>query len=125
MLFVLAVVVAAVVSFLRVSIYFKVCLLARVGVLGHRRGTALGHLCGMTLTGANIAVLLLKTLLALDSTNTYQPTVVGLSVGMMAMRAVLYCGAVLCCAVLLLPFVLLVYASTEVTKTFFIARKCP
>ena len=36
-------------------------------------------------------------------------TVVGLSVGMMAVRAVL------CCAVLL-PFVLLVYASTEVTK---------
>ena len=30
---------------------------------------------------------------------------------MMAVRAVLYC-----CAVLLLPFVLLVYASTEVTK---------
>ena len=35
---------------------------------------------------------------------------------MMAVRAVLYCCAVLCPAVLLLAFVLLVYASTEVTK---------
>ena len=44
-------------------------------------------------------------------------TVVGLSVGMMAVRAVL------CCAVLL-PFVLLVYASTEVTKkTLFYCQK--
>ena len=43
------------------------------------------------------------------------------AVGMMAVRAVVYCCAVLCCAVLccavlLLPLVLLVYASTEVTK---------
>ena len=43
-LFVVAVVVVAVV----------LCLLARVGVLGHRRGTALGHPCGMLPTGANI-----------------------------------------------------------------------
>ena len=46
---------------------------------------------------------------------------------MMAVRAVLYCCAVLCCAVLQLPFVLLVHASTEVTKNVvlcFIARKC-
>ena len=71
------------------------CLLPCVGVRGHRRGTALGHPCGMP------------------------PTVVGLSVGMMAVRAVLYC-----CAVLLLPFVLLVYASTEVTKNVLFARKC-
>ena len=41
---------------------------------------------------------------------------VGFSVGMMAVRAVLYCCAVLCPAVLLLAFVLLVYAPTEVTK---------
>ena len=34
----------------------------------------------------------------------------------MVVRAVLYCCATLCCAVLLLPFVLLVHASTEVTK---------
>ena len=91
-LFVLAVVVA-VVSFLLVSL----CLLARVGVLGHRRGTALGHPCGMPPTGADIAVLLLKTWLAPDSTYTYQPSAVGLSVGMLAVRAVLYCCAVLCC----------------------------
>ena len=31
------------------------CLLARVGVLGHRRGTALRHPCGMPPTGANTA----------------------------------------------------------------------
>ena len=67
------------------------CLLARVGVLGHRRGTAPGHPCGMPPTGANIAVLLLKTWLAPDSTYTWQPSVVRLSVGMMAVRAVLYC----------------------------------
>ena len=92
-------------------------MLARVDALGHRRGTALGHQRGMPPTGANIAVLLLllKTWLVPDTTYTYQPTVVGLSVGMMA-RAVLYCCAVLCRAVLLLPFVLLVYAFTEVTK---------
>ena len=34
----------------------------------------------------------------------------------MAVRVVLYCRAVLCCGVLLLPFVVLVYASTEDTK---------
>ena len=55
-------------------------------------------------------MLLLKTWLAPDSTCTKQPSVVvGLSVGMMAVRAVLYCAV-------LLPFVLLVYASTEVTE---------
>ena len=37
------------------------CLLARVGVLDHRRGTTLGHPCGMPPTGTNIAVLILKT----------------------------------------------------------------
>ena len=46
------------------------CFLARVSVLGHRRGTALGHPCGMPPTGANIAVLLLKTWRAPDSTYT-------------------------------------------------------
>ena len=46
------------------------CLLARIGVLGQRRGTALGHPCWMPPTGANIAVLLLKTWLAPDSTYT-------------------------------------------------------
>ena len=66
MLFVVAVVVDAIVLFLLVFIY--VCLLARVGVLGHRRGTALGHPCRMPPTGANIAVLLLKTWLAPNST---------------------------------------------------------
>ena len=65
-LFVVAVV--GVVLFFLVSIYL--CLLARVGVLGHRRGTALGHPCGMPPTGANIAVLFLKTWLAPDSTYT-------------------------------------------------------
>ena len=63
MLFVVAV-VAAVVLFLLVSMS------ARIGVLGHRRGMALGHPCGMPPTGANIAVLLLKTWLAPDSTYT-------------------------------------------------------
>ena len=88
------------------------CLLARVGVLDHRRGTALGHMWGIPPTGANIAVLLLNTWLAPDSTYTQQPTIVGLSVGMMMVRAVLYCCAVLCCCC---RFVLLVYAFTEVT----------
>ena len=37
------------------------CLLARVGVLDHRRGTTLGHPCGMPPTGTNIAVLIFKT----------------------------------------------------------------
>ena len=46
------------------------CLLARIGVLGHRKGTALGHPCGMPPTGTNIAVLLMKTWLAPDSTYT-------------------------------------------------------
>ena len=36
------------------------CLFARVGVLGHRRGTAVVHPCGMPPTGANIAALLLR-----------------------------------------------------------------
>ena len=49
---------------------FLIYLLPRVGVLGHRRGTALGHPCEMPPTGANIAVLLLKTWLAPDSTYT-------------------------------------------------------
>ena len=46
----------------------------------------------------------------------------------MAVRAVLYCCAVLCCAVLccavlLLPFVLLVYAPTKVTKNVVLLPK--
>ena len=69
------------------------CLLARVGVLGHRRGMALGHACGMPPTGANIAVLLFKTWLAAGSTYTLQPFVVGLGVGMMAVRTALCCAA--------------------------------
>ena len=52
------------------SIYIYICLLARVGVLCHRRSTALGHPCGMLPTGANIAVLSKKTWLAPDSTYT-------------------------------------------------------
>ena len=64
-LFVVTVVVAAVVLF-----YLCLSMFARVGVLGHRRGTALGHPCGMPPTGANIAVLLLKTWIAPDSTYT-------------------------------------------------------
>ena len=66
MLFVVAVVVVAVVLFLRVS---YLCL-PHVGVIGHRRGTALGHPCGMPPAGVNIAVLFLKTWLAPDSTYT-------------------------------------------------------
>ena len=45
-------------------------LLALVGVLGHRRGTVLGYPCGMPPTGVNIAVLILTTRLAPDSTYT-------------------------------------------------------
>ena len=76
MLFVVVVVVAAVVLVLLVSIYVLffacvfLCLLPRFGVFGHRRGTALGHPCEMPPTRANIAVLLLKTWLAPDSTYT-------------------------------------------------------
>ena len=40
---------------------FVLCLLARVGVLCHPTGIVLGHACGMPPTGANIAVLVLKT----------------------------------------------------------------
>ena len=67
-LFVVTVVVAAVVLF-----YLCLSMFARVGVLGHRRGTALGHPCGMPPTGVNIAVLILTTWLAPDSTYTWQP----------------------------------------------------
>ena len=67
MLLVVAVVVA-VVCFVFACVYL--CLLARVGVLGHRGGTAIGHPRGMPPTGANIAVPLLKTWLASDSTYT-------------------------------------------------------
>ena len=61
-------------SLLLFRFYLCLRLIARVGVLGHRRGTALGHPCRMP-TGANIAVLLyfevlLKTWLAPDSTYT-------------------------------------------------------
>ena len=63
MLFVVAVVVVVIVF---ACVYL--CLLARIGVLGHRRGTALGHPCGMPPTGANIVVLLLKTLLRIQPT---------------------------------------------------------
>ena len=66
MLFVVAVVVALVLF----SLVVYLCLLARVGVLGHRRGAALGHPCRMPPTGANIPVLLLKTWLAPHSTYT-------------------------------------------------------
>ena len=45
-------------------------MLARVGVLGHRGSTALGHPCEMPPTGADIAVLLMKTWLAPDSAYT-------------------------------------------------------
>ena len=59
-------VVAVVVVIVFACVYL--CLLARIGVLGHRRGTALGHPCGMPPTGANIVVLLLKTLLRIQPT---------------------------------------------------------
>ena len=51
-----------------VVLLFLVCvLLARVGVLGHRRGTALCHACEIPSTGTDIALLLLsKTWLAAD-----------------------------------------------------------
>ena len=55
-------VVVAVVSFSLVYV-----LLTRVGVLGHRRGTALCHACEIPSTGTDIALLLLsKTWLAAD-----------------------------------------------------------
>ena len=63
-------VVAVVVALVLFSLVVYLCLLARVGVLGHRRGAALGHPCRMPPTGANIAVLLLKTWLAPHSTYT-------------------------------------------------------
>ena len=68
MLLVVAVVVA-VVCFVFACVYL--CLLARVGVLGHRGGTALGRPCGMPPTGANIAVLILKTEFTAESSYTY------------------------------------------------------
>ena len=43
----------------------------------------LGHACGMPPTGANIAVLVLKTELAAGSSYTLQLAVVGLGVGRM------------------------------------------
>ena len=43
-------------------VFACLCLLARVGVLGHRRGMALGHACGMTPTGANICCAIIKDL---------------------------------------------------------------
>ena len=64
-------------------VFACLCLLARVGVLGHRRGIALGHACGLPPTGANIAVLVLKTELAAGSSYTLQLAVVGLGVGRM------------------------------------------
>ena len=50
-----------VVAVVAVVLFLLVSMLARIGVLGHRRGTALGHPCRMPPTGINIAVLLLKT----------------------------------------------------------------
>ena len=82
------------------------CLLARVGVLGHRRGMALGHACGMPPTGANIAVLLLETKLAACSRYTENRAVVSLGVGVMA--CVPYRRAAVCC--LSSSSLLLVYA---------------
>ena len=73
------------------------CLLARVGVLGHRRGTALGHPCRMPPTGAKHCCAIIEDLACSGFNLHQQPSVVGLSVGMMAVRAVLYCCAVLCC----------------------------
>ena len=63
--FVVAVVVVDVVFPL---VFIYVCL--RVLVCSVIRGTALGHPCGMPPTGANNAILLLKTWLAPDSTYT-------------------------------------------------------
>ena len=66
MLFVVVVVVVVVVVSVVLLVLVYV-LLARVGVLGHRRGTALGHACETPPTGANTDVLLLlKTWLAAD-----------------------------------------------------------
>ena len=82
-------------SSLPLLVLFSFCssMFARVGVLGHRRDMPLCHACGMPPTGANIAVLLLKTWRAAGSTYTWKPSVVGLRVGMMAVRAVLCCTA--------------------------------
>ena len=68
------------------------CLLERVGVLCHPRGVVLGHAGGMPPTGANIAVLVLKTERTAGSSYTQQLAVVGLGVGMMVWAAY-YCSA--------------------------------
>ena len=60
--------VLSVVVVVAVVLFF--CLLARVGVLVHRRGMVLGHACRMPSTGANIGVLSLKTELAAGLTYT-------------------------------------------------------
>ena len=62
-------------------VFACLCLLARVGVLGHRRGIALGHACGLPPTGANIAVLLLRAWLAAGSTYTYSLLWLGWALG--------------------------------------------
>ena len=63
-LFVVAIVDVVVVVVVVVSAVFGCLYLrlaARVGVLGHRGSTAVGHPCGMPPTGANIDVPFLKT----------------------------------------------------------------
>ena len=85
------------------------CFLARVGVLCHRRGMALGHACGMPPTGANIAVLVLKTELAAASSYTSQLAVVGFGVGMMVVWVPYYCCAAVCCSSLPLLLLLLLF----------------
>ena len=62
---VMSVVVVVVVAVAVVLLF--VCLLARVGLLCHPRGLVLGHAGGMPPTGANIAVLVLKTELTAGS----------------------------------------------------------
>ena len=81
------------------------CLLERVGVLCHPRDLVLGHAGGMPPTGANIAVLVLKTELTAGSSCTLQLAVVGLGVGMLVVWVPYYCSAAVCC--LSLPSLLL------------------
>ena len=73
----------------------------------------LGHACGMPPTGANIAVLVLKTELDAGSSYTKQLAVVGLGIGMMVVwvprTTAALLGAVCRCRCSCCYFFLLVY----------------
>ena len=65
----------------------------------------LGHACAIPPTGANIAVLVVKTDLTAESSYTKQLAVVGLGVGMMVVWVPYYSFAAVCC--LSLPLLML------------------